>query len=59
MLEVALALVTAALGGAAGYLYSEKRAQKLIERARMEAEEEYQAFLEQERTKWREKGKMW
>ena len=54
MLEVALALVTAALGGAAGYLYSEKRAQKLIERARMEAEEEYQAFLEQERTKWRE-----
>ena len=53
MLEVAIALFTAALGGAAGYLYSEKRAQKLIDRARIEAEEEYQAYLEQEREKWK------
>ena len=54
MLEVAIALFTAALGGAAGYLYSERRAQKLVDRARLEAEEEYQAFLEQEREKWKE-----
>ncbi|NPB05254.1 MAG: ribonuclease Y [Aquificae bacterium] len=52
MLEVLFALFTAALGGAAGYLYSEKKNQKLVDRARLEAEEEYQAFLEQERKKW-------
>ncbi len=53
MLEVIVALFTAALGGAAGYLYSERRAQKLIDRARFEAEEEFQTFLEQERQKWK------
>jgi len=53
MLEVVFALFTAALGGAAGYLYSEKKSQKLIDRTRLEAEEEFQAFLEQERTRWR------
>ncbi len=52
MIEIAFALFTAALGGAAGYLYSERRAQKLIDRARLEAEEEFQTYLEQERTKW-------
>ncbi len=52
MLEVLVALFTAALGGAAGYLYSERRAQKLIDRTRLEAEEEFQAFLEQEKQKW-------
>jgi len=52
MFEIAVALFTAALGGAAGYLYSERRAQKLIDRARLEAEEEFQTYLEQERTKW-------
>ena len=51
MLEVAIALFTAALGGAAGYLYSERRAQKLVDRARLEAEEEFQTFLEQEKQK--------
>ena len=54
MLEIAVALFTAALGGAAGYLYSEKRAQKLIDRARLEAEEEFQAYLEQEKQKWQQ-----
>ncbi len=52
MFEVMFALFTAALGGAAGYLYSEKKNQKLIDRARLEAEEEFQTFLEQERQKW-------
>ena len=52
MLEVLVALFTAALGGAAGYLYSEKKAQKLLERTRLEAEEEFQTFLEEERKKW-------
>ena len=52
MLEVAIALFTAALGGAAGYLYSERKTQRLIDRARLEAEEEFQAFLEQEKQKW-------
>jgi ribonuclease Y len=52
MFEVIFALFTAALGGAAGYLYSEKKNQKLIDRARLEAEEEFQAYLEQERQKW-------
>jgi ribonuclease Y len=51
MLEIAVALFTAALGGAAGYLYSEKKARKEIKRIRLEAEEEYQTFLEQEREK--------
>ncbi|MEO2153161.1 MAG: ribonuclease Y [Aquificota bacterium] len=53
MLEVMIALVTAALGGAAGYLYSEKKAQREIERTRLEAEEEFQVFLEQEKEKLR------
>jgi len=53
MLEVVFALFTAALGGAAGYLYSEKKNQKLLERSRMEAEEEFQTFLEQERQKFK------
>jgi len=52
MLEVLVALFTAALGGAAGYLYSEKKAQKLIERTRLEAEEEFQTFLDEERKRW-------
>ncbi len=52
MIEVAIALFTAALGGAAGYLYSERKAQKLVDRARLEAEEEFQTFLEQEKQKW-------
>jgi len=52
MFEVMFALFTAALGGAAGYLYSEKKNQRLIDRARLEAEEEFQTFLEQERQKW-------
>jgi len=53
MFEVLFALVTAALGGAAGYLYSEKKAQRAIDRTRLEAEEEFQAFLEQEKKKWK------
>ncbi|HIO42359.1 MAG TPA: ribonuclease Y [Aquifex sp.] len=52
MLEVVFALFTAALGGAAGYLYSERKAQKLVDRARLEAEEEFNAFLEEEKKKW-------
>lgn len=52
MLEVVFALFTAALGGAAGYLYSEKKAQREIDRARLEAEEEFNAYLEAERKKW-------
>jgi len=51
MLEVIFALFTAALGGAAGYLYSEKKNQKLLDRVRLEAEEEFQAFFEQEKEK--------
>ena len=35
MFEIAFALFTAALGGAAGYLYSEKKARKEIERTRL------------------------
>ncbi len=57
MFEIVFALFTAALGGAAGYLYSEKKAQKAVERARLEAEEEFQAFLEQERNRWKEELK--
>ncbi len=52
MLEVVFALFTAALGGAAGYLYSERKVQKLVDRARLEAEEEFNAFLEEEKKKW-------
>ncbi len=54
MVELVFAIISAALGGAAGYLYSERKAQRLIDRTRLEAEEEFQAFLEQEKRKWKD-----
>ena len=55
MVEFLIAIFTASLLGAGvGYLYSDKKAKENMERARLEMEEEFRVFLEEEKKKLNE-----